>query len=511
MSDHRLILLQGPKGCGKSTMLIAMYMTLVNASSKCIYLSSEVLRMMGSKSHGVRSYFKEFISKNASISGAATLLESLNKSVSDFVSAFCGYLQQFCCSNKLYLFMDFCQLQRVNNLIIQHMVSISLLKFENLHLVIALSSGAVICQDDDIKRLVKDKEAFSLVINGFNEKEAKKYTELQEAQLTYDNIVNITGNNPLLLSLLHKTDTKHSFAARVRREVSDFLTKNLKFEGEVIKRFLLHNQLKSCLSLLYYALWGEELNDEAESKYRDSWLCENNVMILDNKKLLLNFPTFGILMIQALRNCLLEESDILETLTTKEASVKGFVFEVKFFQHCEKEGQLCLSCVSVANQEKVDVKLLVSSVGCLQYCGSSLSVNALYEMSSRYPLLDFVGYLTDNSGVRWLVFLQLSLKPYDKHVSISGIFKKQKYTPKEINNSPFYTLYSYYRNLGGIKEADSSAKVILGYISPQELEFEDRILPDLQDEIKQVRKNQEMHVAIVQQNSGFYSTILQFK
>ena len=214
MSDHRLILLQGPKGCGKSTMLIAMYMTLVNASSKCIYLSSEVLRMMGSKSHG--SYFKEFISKNASISGAATLLESLNKSVSDFVSAFCGYLQQFCCSNKLYLFMDFCQLQRVNNLIIQHMVSISLLKFENLHLVIALSSGAVICQDDDIKRLVKDKEAFSLVINGFNEKEAKKYTELQEAQLTYDNIVNITGNNPLLLSLLHKTDTKHSFAARVR-------------------------------------------------------------------------------------------------------------------------------------------------------------------------------------------------------------------------------------------------------------------------------------------------------
>ena len=78
------------------------------------------------------------------------------------------------------------------------------------------------------------------------------------------------------LSLLHKTDTKHSFAAKVRREVSDFLTKNLKFEGEVIKRFLLHNQLKSCLSLLYYALWGEELNDEAESKYRDSWLCENN-------------------------------------------------------------------------------------------------------------------------------------------------------------------------------------------------------------------------------------------
>ena len=65
-------------------------------------------------------------------------------------------------------------------------------------------------------------------------------------------------------------------------------------------------------------------------------------IILDNKKLLLNFPTFGILMIQALRNCLLEESDILETLTTKEASVKGFVFEVKFFQHCEKEGQLWL-------------------------------------------------------------------------------------------------------------------------------------------------------------------------
>ena len=55
--------------------------------------------------------------------------------------------------------------------------------------------------------------------------------------------------------------------------------------------------------------------------------------------------------------------------------------------------------VSVANQEKVDVKLLVSSVGCLQHCGSGLSVNALYEMSSRYPLLDFVGYLTDNSGV----------------------------------------------------------------------------------------------------------------
>ena len=151
MNDHRLILLQGPKGCGKSTMLIAMYMTLVNASSKCIYLSSEVLRMMGSESHGVRSYFKEFISENASISGI-TLLESLDKSIDDFVSAFCGYLQNFCAKNKLYLFMDFCQLQRVNNLIIQHMVSIALLKFEKLHLVIALSSGAVICQDDDIKK-----------------------------------------------------------------------------------------------------------------------------------------------------------------------------------------------------------------------------------------------------------------------------------------------------------------------------------------------------------------------
>ena len=73
---------------------------------------------------------------------------------------------------------------------------------------------------------------------------------------------------------------------------------------------------------------------------------KKNVMILDNKKLLLNFPTFGM-------------------------HRKGFVFEVKFF-NTEKEGQLCLSCVSVANQEKVDVKLLVSSLGCLQYCSSSL-------------------------------------------------------------------------------------------------------------------------------------------
>lgn len=88
------------------------------------------------------------------------------------------------------------------------------------------------------------------MINGFTEKEAKKYTELQGAQLTYDNIVSITGKNSLLLSLLHKTE---SFAAKVRQEVSDFLSKNLKFKGKVIKKLLLHSQLKTCLSLLYYA------------------------------------------------------------------------------------------------------------------------------------------------------------------------------------------------------------------------------------------------------------------
>ena len=511
MKGYRLILLQGPKGCGKSTMLIAMYLTMVNTDNKCLYLSSEILRMMGSKSYGTSSYFNGFVHKNTSTINSITLLESLNKSVDEFVTAFCGYLEEFCSKEKLCLFIDFCQLQRVNSLIIQHLVSISLLKFENLSLVIALSSGVVSYQDDDIKRLIEDKEAVSLVINGFTREEAKKYVELQKTKLTYHNIASISGTNPLLLSLLHKTDTYQIYAAKVRRKVSDFLSQNLKFEGETIKKFLLDKKLKSCLNFVYCALYGEELDEEVESAYRDSWLNENNVMILDNKKLQLNFPAFGPLMIQALRNCLVENSSIMETLITKEASVRGFVFEAQFFQCCEKEGKLCLSCVSVTNQKKIDVSLLISSVGNLQFYRNSLTVNALYEMSSCYPLLDFVGSLTDKNGTCWLVFLQLSLQRYDKHASICGIFKKQKYTPKEVNDSSFYTIYSYYKNLAGIKEADSSAKVIIGYISPQELEFEDRILPDLQDEIKLVRKNQEMYVGIVQKHSTLYSMILQFK
>ena len=52
------------------------------------------------------------------------------------------------------------------------------------------------------------------------------------------------------------------------------------------------------------------------------------------------------------------------------------------------------------------------------YKNTNLVKNTVYELYSCQPIIDYVGYLESSQSTSYLVFIQLSLSKYKKHVKL---------------------------------------------------------------------------------------------
>ena len=166
--------------------------------------------------------------------------------------------------------------------------------------------------------------------------------------------------------------------------------------------------------------------------------------------------------------------------------------------------------------------VLKFNLGCVNPLGLTtkvMSKGVLYKLRSRHPTIDGVGLLKDEANVDWLVFIQISIKPYKLHSSkISKIFqqpKSEQATSQELKKET-KTLYAYYKKLAGIPSSDK-INVILIYISPEEICDQNKttlILPDLCQEVSDLQKElkekiNSMYVGIMSRNSEFYPKLIE--
>lgn len=136
-----------------------------------------------------------------------------------------------------------------------------------------------------------------------------------------------------MLFLVAKCDNVWSYKACVLNETQEFLENNLKLQHDTVKKLLQTSNLVSCLKFLHYGHSGEQLMREKLVDYECLWLHKNKVTILqDDNTLRFNFPAFGSLLINLIRNVLDKvEKQFFYKLIDKEASVRGFILEWSFF------------------------------------------------------------------------------------------------------------------------------------------------------------------------------------
>ena len=152
------------------------------------------------------------------------------------------------------------------------------------------------------------------------------------------------------------------------------------------------------------------------------------------------------------------------------------MYECKFFSLLRESSSIKVLCVDRTQRKQREITLHYIEVLEIDI-NKAINRSILYEMRAYYPVVDAVGYLNDDHGNGWLVFIQISLSKYKDHRSLCDLFYKSNLQSK-------ISIYTYYRKMYDI---DISFKnILLLYFSPQE-KFGNSILPDLQAEIDQLK------------------------
>ena len=120
-------------------------------------------------------------------------------------------------------------------------------------------------QHDKLQALLRQPWK-SICITGFTEEEAKLYIASEGFKHKFEQIKDISGTNPLLLSLLRKDDKIAEYRARILMEEEDFLHRNFNISRkrkDGIKAFLEHEKAEKLNKYIQYA--NKQLDVEQSS------------------------------------------------------------------------------------------------------------------------------------------------------------------------------------------------------------------------------------------------------
>ena len=95
----------------------------------------------------------------------------------------------------------------------------------------------------------------------------------------------------------------------------------------------------------------------------------------------------------------------------------------------------------------------------------TMAMNALYHLRSDHPIIDGVGLLNDYVGNTWLIFIQISVKAYERHSpNLKALFaNKDGVKGYEELSSDKPSLLKYYSALAD--EATKSYEILYLYAS----------------------------------------------
>ena len=100
------------------------------------------------------------------------------------------------------------------------------------------------------------------------------------------------ATNPLLLSVWVNT-LKDNRCVRVKETVWLYLQQNLKFDDGSLAAFNIERFIDVQM-FFYMASSSQQLSDPKLSQYKDTWLYEHDIFILEDSVLKVNFPQLSI-------------------------------------------------------------------------------------------------------------------------------------------------------------------------------------------------------------------------
>lgn len=525
IKSYARVTLRGPKGCGKSFTAAVLFIYLQEKKA-CLYLCPKSLY----NNPLTKSYFLAFLDRHTDLIGedyqrlhesfASYKEECLGNIVVELISCFIE-------ENDLYLFIDFSDIASyvetpavLDDLM--NCVAIGSLK-EHLTTITSYSSGVSAIKLNP--RLPKtmalkfhqilSRSWDTLHITGFTSEETDLFIKEKGVSLKPEEVKVIGGTNPGLLSLLDKNDDLHQYSSKVNIEMEAFLERNLHLKRKVesVKEFLDLNNWDACHKYIHYACRGEKLTEQEYHSFHKTWLYYNEVTVERDRQLTFNFPGLGLLLNQIFRQ-FMTEIVTTQQLSAKHPSVAGYLLEEVFYQYCNKMGKLEASCISLESDDEFTVTLFPQLV-LDDFCNYYAS-DCLYELYTRHPVIDCVGYISSvvqGCTTKYLALIQLSLQRYQSHTKMSEAFRKlpnQCRVPEDMKN---LSVFDFYLKLGKLKDEDN---ILFIYISPEETEVKP-LLQSIKSDIKPVAQQyancikNKIHFGAIPHESQLYSEMGQFR
>ena len=107
---------------------------------------------------------------------------------------------------------------------------------------------------------------------------------------------------------------------------------------------------------------------------------------------------------------------------------------------------MSVTTVSVENKLEPITILKVQEVSDLELSACVIKPGTLYKLRTKYPLIDYVGYLQDSSKLNmyWLVYIQVSLQIHKDHeANIIFIYVSPEETKSDNASELFTTMLEF--------------------------------------------------------------------
>ena len=178
----------------------------------------------------------------------------------------------------------------------------------------------------------------------------------------------------------------------------------------------------------------------------------------------INFPLLPRVLKTYLHDTLMANRSNKVDITSYPA-VRGYMLEMEFF----KGGLNHLEVTILANDQPLPVLLNFPQVKHVDEVLNNITQNTLYHLRNDHPIIDGIGFVTNEIGEYWLVYIQFSITPYSNHdANLKTLLSEKKGSKnyKELagDDAP-PTLFEYYQNLASKIGALDKSRILYIYAS----------------------------------------------
>lgn len=507
-------MIEGPKGCGKTTLLLTMYCLLTKEKVTCVYLNCNALCDQGR----CKNYL-ESICVSQNFNTPKEYIEYMTRHRTDII-----------------YFVDLSSVSSSSTSSMHELLCI----ISSNPCIVALSSGGTKLNSENA---YNDNQFWALscscprvVVGSFTETAASEFVTRMNGVNTAtvfcydDQMKSVCGTNPYLLKTYCTKRNPAVGKTHVKIAVKDFFTRNLNIDSqnEHLAQHLEKADIFDCLETIKMSLQELKFNEKDKKNFDESWICKESLAVMEKVEgtpsddtttsnsdtpetwwtLKWNFPTLPHLLLEVIdKFCKKGDGNReIQQLCREQPSLNGIYFEQCFFDY-HKGVSLQCSCVEAicenvgeAQSIKFDAYKGVLSQGRTDH---EMQADILYQLRLCHETIDGVAFLKDDHGKKWLLFVQTSTQPYNKHRSKMHEILPHPYKTRSKQITTDKSLYNKYKTklVGG---STQEFNTLFLYVSPEELTNNSEMLPNLRQQIQNFMLK-DVYVGELSKKSEFYS------